>query len=436
MFNPLYFYEAGKTYISSTLFPFMNSNRDWIGFSTRRGGIRILKEDGTPIVNYNPQKNLDFTSVPHSDGYYIIMFNPAPFTGNIKVVFLQGFDSVYSWSAFCSPNFNGGYSSYNIQDIGTFLKPFGNLYSIDIELRAMTNGQFCIVKGDFADIPESVERIRVIDIAGNPTWDTLFFDLSRIKINSKLKWLQSLVNFNIKGDLVNLPNNLYYFYFPYTSTSLTYSGGKLWATSFDTFLCNRYFTIAENDLILNDMAASITTAIGNKLIVLHGFRSSASDSAVTYLRSLGFTLITYKLYQAGIDTKSYRYIRDFARGNNINNSSFYTEIQVFNGTVNIASGITTLFYNKPTTAAKSSSLIPTDGNLSAYYQAPVQDVYAQIDLGVSTPLSSINVRHFSGRITYGTRIAVSNDGQDWIVLHDATIHGTYTDTSAGKTVTL
>lgn len=46
----------------------------------------------------------------------------------------------------------------------------------------------------------------------------------------------------------------------------------------------------ENGNILIDLANSVTSAIGDKVIYLRGARTSASDSAVSYLEGLGFTV--------------------------------------------------------------------------------------------------------------------------------------------------
>lgn len=100
-----------------------------------------------------------------------------------------------------------------------------------------------------------------------------------IKFEGDLSTIQSTINF------FKLENN--------SSTDIiTYTAGRVWVSSFDTLnLGNAKLSVTDTDNLLIDMANSITTAIGGKVIYLGGsYRYSASDAAVSYLTGLGFTI--------------------------------------------------------------------------------------------------------------------------------------------------
>jgi hypothetical protein len=99
------------------------------------------------------------------------------------------------------------------------------------------------------------------------------------------------------GDIANLPSGLTYYYNTGSNTTNTYTAGRIWKTPFEYFYLRSVTGLSTTavDNILIDMASSITTSAGNKTIDLqgtNGARTSASNSAVTYLQGIGFTVLT------------------------------------------------------------------------------------------------------------------------------------------------
>jgi len=136
------------------------------------------------------------------------------------------------------------------------------------------------------------------------------------------------------------------------------------------------------------------------------------------------------------DTLMVRYIRDWTNGSNKNSGDHVVEIKAISKSgVNLASGIT------PTTNASSVSNIErvTDGDLNTYNYAGFTNSsnnYCQIDLGSSRELNYIHVWHYyaDNRIYNDTKVEISNDGVNWVVLFDSATEGTYIETSDGHKV--
>lgn len=201
----------------------------------------------------------------------------------------------------------GKFNMFNILDFGSFIKQFPNLYSFVIGGYSYQDQQATVtIKGNLAEIPDSVEKVRISgpEINGNiyyqQTNKDLYLNLSSFSPTSKLRWFNVLYsenpNFsmNIKtiGDLSKLPKDVYLFrLYPNYETNIIYTPGRTWAAAFSTLIIMWYaFTPQQIDAILIDLAASVTTAIEEKIINLTGGRTAASDAAVAYLQGLGFTV--------------------------------------------------------------------------------------------------------------------------------------------------
>lgn len=93
-------------------------------------------------------------------------------------------------------------------------------------------------------------------------------------------------------DIANIPSTVSYFKIlnAAVGSEVTYTSGKVWKSSFDTFYLPISVNPYDGDNILIDMKNSITSATGGKVIYFNGARTSASDSAVTYLTGLGFNV--------------------------------------------------------------------------------------------------------------------------------------------------
>ena len=288
MFQPQFFYEAGKARSGTALIPFFDSKTIDLTISTRSGNSEVTWGDGTKINWINP-KNRDYTVASET---LFSKIHASAFTGDIAVKFFGGLKDVYSLKL--TPTSDVQKNKLNILNIGAFLKQFPNLYSFVIENYSY-GANYGIINGNILEMPDSVEKISSNDFQFS---GTLHFNMSEISATSNLKKLD-LFSYNINGakkiigDLGKMPASLNYFdlRFAMADSKITYTAGKIWASSFDTLYLPISLSVFENDNLLNDLKNSVTTAIGGKVIYLGGgYRSSASDSAVTYLTGLGFTL--------------------------------------------------------------------------------------------------------------------------------------------------
>lgn len=283
----------GRKYAGYFLYPFTNTKLVGLSISTRNGNIKIDKGDGSAVYAVSPIKNTDFTT--QSPSYYNINYTN-PYTGNLKVITDLGNADVYSigfsWVR-DSPEYQ---NKYNIPVLEDFFAQFPNLYSIYFDVYAYGKYGYSLFAGNFAKLPNSVERVKIQILQSSGDRIINFNDYS---INSKLKYFEALNDApRLTGDL-KLPPLCTFFKgtFPSSST-ITYTSGKVWASSFDTLdIGNASLSPTETDNLFNDMANSITTAIGSKVIRLANcYRTTASNSAVSYLQSLGFTITVLGVY--------------------------------------------------------------------------------------------------------------------------------------------
>lgn len=283
-----------------------NNSTGFIGFiSTRNGNVSVDWGDGA-INNITTLKNVDFTNYPEGsvNGQIAHTYSSASIR-DIKINLLNGFNDMYSL------RFSSYYGSYDnmlyILDWGVFIKQFTNLYSFYYNVGNNTQ----TIKGDLSQIPNSLERIYIENITLQNNTD-LYLNLSNFSSASQLKYFSSVFSpsksfKNIYGDLSKLPPLINYFLLAQNlANTLTYTAGRTWASSFDTLdIGNATLSATETDNLFNDMANSITTAIGSKIIrLVNCYRTPASNPAVAYLQSLGYVITV-----AGIvlDTSTFVY---------------------------------------------------------------------------------------------------------------------------------
>lgn len=216
------------------------------------------------------------------------------FEGDIKIIASNGLKNIYSLTIFQATVATGKPNRLNILDFGAFINQFPNLYSLRIYcLNYLDNNRRGIMRGNLTDIPNSLKRLRISSFDFLSPRITL--NVSLFSPQSQLEW------FNIEtptgnqiiaktGDLKNLPPNIKFFKDVNGNATFTYTSGRTWRSDFDTLYLNKALTETETDNLLIDLANSVTSAIGGKVIYLRGTRTSSSDTAVTYLEGLGFTV--------------------------------------------------------------------------------------------------------------------------------------------------
>ena len=311
-------------------------------FSTRNGNATVFRGQQNQTVSYIPSKNVDLTLTTGN------ITNSSSGTNTLpsKITFLNGFKDVYS--------FKVG-SRMNISSIKDFFKDFTNLYSINFDYEGFGGVN---VVGSLTDIPDSVERVHKSVLSTNVSTYTLSLDVSNFSTTSNLKYFHFVVNLpTTSGNLAKLPSQLYYFKLAGNAGTFTYSGTKVWASSFDTLdLGNASLSYTETDNLFIDMANSITTAIGSKVIRLANcYRTTASNTAVAYLQGLGYT-ITVANYEL-----AYKFDGNFNDVNGINNLvqngtiTFTTDRKGGNTAVQFGSGFLQTINNLPASSIWSIS---------------------------------------------------------------------------------
>lgn len=306
MFNPVQFYEAGKQRSGTALVPVINADLARLFFTTRNGDAVVKWGDGIE-TNWTPQKNIDYTDGNLNRPSIAKNYSPN-YSGDISVVFKQGLRDVYSFASYITTT--GSSKVLNIQDFGTFIKQFPNLYSIFFREYAYQNiTKKSTIKGNLADVPNSVERIMIREFeVKDATNGNVWFDLSTFTAQSNLKYFNfsggdygytAHTNLKLIGDLSKLPTGCSFFNFfkCLTGSAITYTAGKVWAASFDTLSIPLPLTTAELDNLLIDMNNSITTKIGAGVIAIGGQRSPASDVHVASLQAKGFTVNVLRRYK-------------------------------------------------------------------------------------------------------------------------------------------
>lgn len=309
MFNILQFYEAGKTRKSIIKIPFADTLHIVQRISTRTGNLVFKWGDGTETA-VTTVKNNDYTVNQGTD--LVSKTYASTYTGDVEVIANNAVNDIYSLYVAFPGNILGAsnQTKTNIQDFGTFINQFKNLYSFVLNVFTGTDpAKMPIIKGNLMQFPDSVERVYIeaIEVVNAPT--DLSIDLNGLSATSKLKWFNQgtfagAYNVAIKGDIAKLPISCYFFKITsgvINTSAITYTSGKVWASAFDTLDLPTTIPLntTANNAILADMAASVTSAIGGKVIKIGGYRTASSTSAVNYLTSLGFTvdvtLITERL---------------------------------------------------------------------------------------------------------------------------------------------
>jgi hypothetical protein len=281
------------------VFPCLNTEYLSLNISTRKYNSVVLDGIGGKSVWSNP-KNYDYfdqnqnnTSTTQYSSLY---------TGNVKVYFNGGLSDVYSLlihRTLGHGTTNNG-DKLTIPNLSEFLKQFPNLYSLAINYYAYNIGEARTnISGDLATIPDSIESVRLINIEFTNAPSNFYLNLNNFSNSSKLKKLYHsgfygipYNNLRVIGDIAKLPSKINFFRIDklYSTSSIYYTSGRVWEANFDTFYLTKALTPTENDNVLIDMASSINTAIGSKLIYLRGSRTLASDAAVAGLQALGFTI--------------------------------------------------------------------------------------------------------------------------------------------------
>lgn len=287
----------GRKYAGVASIPFSNTKLIVLPISTRSGNCVINWGDGT-TQNFTPSKNIDVIS-----GYATEISHTysTAYTGNVDITFYNGLADVYSLFLHIPQSFTPESNSFNIQDFNTFINQFSNLYSLRISSNAVFNFvQKCNIKGNVADVPSSVERIELGHMGALVNPNELYLDVTNFKVGSQLKWLNrnmASLGANIAttwqtyGNLAKLPSQLYYFKLDGNAGTFTYSGTKVWASSFDTLdLGGSTMASADVDRLYNSMKLHITSAIGSKVINPKGNFSIEGYDGYKYLKNLGFTI--------------------------------------------------------------------------------------------------------------------------------------------------
>lgn len=255
------------------------------------------------ISEYNTSKNVNTYGSSSSFINGIVLNYSSQFTGNVKFYVKNGSPAdIYSINIYILQNFEP-YETRNklyITDFNLWLLQFPNLYSINLNVYSYgVDSRRPTIIGNLAKIPTYIKEvsIRNIDVLNANYY--IYMNVSDFSSSSELeKFLHvgyysvAAKNLNIYGDLQNLPTNIKVFNIQnhLSSAVLTYTAGRVWRSDFDTLYLNKALTTTETDNLLIDLANSVTSAVGDKIIRLRGARTSVSDSAVLYLESLGFTV--------------------------------------------------------------------------------------------------------------------------------------------------
>lgn len=133
--------------------------------------------------------------------------------------------------------------------------------------------------------------------------------------------------------------------------------------------------------------------------------------------------------------RNIRYIRVWSGGNSVNTGQHLVELEVWDKQgVNRALGISFIIIS----GSASDLTIGTNGSLShngnSGYTVIANNGEVQLDLGVIYKIERIKIWNYwddARRYTYQLRI--SENENNWEVVFDARVSGTYTETSTGKT---
>ena len=138
--------------------------------------------------------------------------------------------------------------------------------------------------------------------------------------------------------------------------------------------------------------------------------------------------------------KKYRYIRHTLWSNNKNSSTHFVELKAFVNGVNVA-------LNKSVSIVSGSSAREDYKNLWIFVDNDITAdnylwfrgrAWLQIDLWAGYELETITFWNYwsDGRYYNQNVVQVSEDGTNRVTVFDSSINGTYTETSAWKTITV
>lgn len=138
--------------------------------------------------------------------------------------------------------------------------------------------------------------------------------------------------------------------------------------------------------------------------------------------------------------KKYRYIKHTCGWSNKNSSSHFVELKAFVNWTNVA-------YNKTVSVVSWSSAREDGYSLSRFVDNDINTnnylwfrgrAGLQIDLWQGYELETITFWNYYGdwRIYTNNVIQVSEDGINWKTLFDSETDGRYSETSAGKTISV
>lgn len=330
MFQPQFFYEAGKARSGTALIPFFDSTSVSFAISTRNGNTVVDWGDGSSS-NIAPVKMRDYADGSALSSNFNKSYSSA-LNGNVSVKFLRGLKDVYSIFLGVFHD-NNQKSKLNILDVETFFHQFPNLFSIYINEYAYgDSSRMSVIKGDLAKFPNSVERVLIgaTDFINSAT--DLVLNFSSYTNASNLKFFSlgtiggtsSAGGVKVIGDLSKFPTSCQFLNVTRASSgsAITYTAGKVWASSFDTLHLPISLTIEELDSLLIDMDNSINTKIGSGVISIGGYRSAVSDAAVASLQTKGFTVNINKQLGFSILDSSVIFRADFQNNFDVYSNSY------------------------------------------------------------------------------------------------------------------
>ena len=184
-----------------------------------------------------------------------------------------------------------------LQYITAFIS-YNNSFNFNlIELTVLTGLTYYLnmgnntTSGDIANLPSGLNYY--INAGRNTTSGDI------ANLPSGLIYYRNQGSNTTSGDIANLPSGLTFYYNAGNNEVGVYTQGRNWGVKLDIFINTPSASIYklssnEVDSILIDMASTITTSVGSKLIELrlHNPRTSLSNIAVSYLQSIGFTVNT------------------------------------------------------------------------------------------------------------------------------------------------
>ena len=201
----------------------------------------------------------------------------------------------------------------------------------------------------------------------------------------------------------------------------------------------------------NDLFEKYTTVKQTTELIseeVGGLKTSVGDWTNAETISEGFSNVTKTMESISQEVKrnskigSFRYIRDYLKGNTVDSEAHYVELQVFKDDINVAAGkiVTSsgtginLEYvtNGDITSSQYAEItggqLVTEDDLNGYK-------YIQVDLGsVVNNIEKIKVWHYySDSRAYYHKLEVSKDGNEWFRIFDSDKNGVYNESPKGKT---